>query len=229
MTQIMSQSPNINRLLEQFLQRVLSSHRGSGHIYSVENNVFGMLKRFINTQLLPLISEKDQERILRTLIAEIDEIDPSFQNWTLCLTCVHSQGWIDVHGLKSSVCQNCTTHSAPVPRAQTQPRRSMCKNCNNRPVCVENGRVHEFCGRTCAQQFKVQPPPAMCKRCNNRQVYVDPNGKQSDFCGNTCRLAAQAQQQNKCKRSGCTNNVATENGRVHDFCSRTCARAAGAL
>ncbi|GJE95782.1 PARP catalytic domain-containing protein [Phanerochaete sordida] len=69
----------------------------------------------------------------------------------------------------------------------------LCKNCQARPVHVDRGRVHDFCGRTCASSYYSptldggQPTQSeTCLLCGSwEKAWV--NGKLSDFCSKKCR------------------------------------------
>ncbi|KAH9177723.1 hypothetical protein EDB89DRAFT_1934123 [Lactarius sanguifluus] len=107
--------------------------------------------------------------------------------------------WQDPDGSYSSFCGNAHRFAmANNPRSQSQ----MCKNCNAKPVYVENGRAHDFCGRRCAEQFNKNgrrpfrsrsptPDDDLCTipGCR-RSVYVDADGNKSKFCSNGHRAAA---------------------------------------
>ncbi|KAI9465774.1 hypothetical protein BJY52DRAFT_1143683 [Lactarius psammicola] len=144
--------------------------------------------------------------------------------------------WQDPDGSYSSFCGNAHRFAmANNPRSQLQ----MCKNCNAKPVYIENGRAHDFCGIRCAEQFnKNGQRPSQSRRsptpeedsCTipgcQRPVYVDANGNKSKFCSDRHRAAA--------VRHGIAEGclVCKEMPTVlvgekqSDFCSKRCSTAA---
>jgi len=116
------------------------------------------------------------------------------------------------------------------PRSQTR----TCKNCNVKPVYVENGQAHDFCGRRCAGEFnnngqRPSPPPRdiMCiiPGCRSR-AFVDADGKATKFCSKRHRLAAvQRGLADVCLF--CREMPTVEVGsKQSDFCSKHCSMAA---
>jgi len=147
--------------------------------------------------------------------------------------------WQDPNGSYSSFCGN--THRlamASNPRSQSR----LCQNCNTKPVFIENGRAHDFCGRRCAEQFnnngrrssqaRVGPLPTedmyiMCiiPGCRNR-AYVDADGTATEFCSHRHRRAAiQRGVTDACLL--CKEMPTVEvGGKQSDFCSKNCSTAA---
>ncbi|EKM52579.1 uncharacterized protein PHACADRAFT_261086 [Phanerochaete carnosa HHB-10118-sp] len=110
--------------------------------------------------------------------------------------------WIGNNGQPSQYCSR--SHMAAASHQPQRPQRPrLCKNCQAKPVYTEPGKVHDFCGRTCASAYAQsgkgghQPPHAaattgpsagvdMCLLCDQRpRTFV--NGKLSDFCSIKCR------------------------------------------
>ncbi|KAI0300493.1 hypothetical protein B0F90DRAFT_1951105 [Multifurca ochricompacta] len=145
--------------------------------------------------------------------------------------------WQDPDGSYSSFCGN--THRLAMannPRSQSR----MCKNCNAKPVYIENGRLHDFCGRRCAEVFKnngqrathprLSPTPSdddfcIIPGCKSR-VYVDLDGSKTKFCSNRHRRAAvQAHVADACLL--CKEMPVVEvGGKKSDFCSKRCSTTA---
>jgi len=144
--------------------------------------------------------------------------------------------WKDPDGSYSLFCGNAHRFAmANNPRSQSQ----MCKNCNAKPVYIENGRAHDFCGRRCAEQFNkngrrpsqsrrsLTPDEDLCTipECQ-KSVYVDADGTKSEFCSNRHRAVA--------VRSGmadaclfCKEMPTVVVGeKLSDFCSKRCSAAA---
>ncbi|EKM52580.1 uncharacterized protein PHACADRAFT_261096 [Phanerochaete carnosa HHB-10118-sp] len=99
--------------------------------------------------------------------------------------------WVDRNGVPSQYCSRSHMKAAtqqPVQSSQSQ----LCKNCGTRPVYVENSRVHDFCGRTCAKAYlqggnngRNQNGVDMCLYCEQKpKAWV--NGKLKDFCSKDC-------------------------------------------
>ncbi|KAF8504553.1 hypothetical protein F5888DRAFT_762813 [Russula emetica] len=101
--------------------------------------------------------------------------------------------WRDPDGSYSSFCGNAHRFAmASNPRSYSR----TCKNCNVKPVYIENGQAHDFCGRRCAGEFnnngrRSSPPPRdiMCiiPGCRNR-AFLDADGKATKFCSHRHRL-----------------------------------------
>ncbi|KAF0401860.1 hypothetical protein F8M41_009428 [Gigaspora margarita] len=53
-------------------------------------------------------------------------------------------------------------------------------NCTNLRY-VENGRIHDFCGRTCAKLIPRCAHPKCFNRC-----YIERDGRVHRYCGRTC-------------------------------------------
>lgn len=89
--------------------------------------------------------------------------------------------WSGPDGTQSNFCgkthRDAMNNYGGFPTATTNGR--LCKNCQQRPVYVENGKAHDFCGKTCASNFDP------CLQCAQRnKVMVD--DRLSDFCSRTC-------------------------------------------
>ncbi|EKM52570.1 uncharacterized protein PHACADRAFT_261070 [Phanerochaete carnosa HHB-10118-sp] len=89
-------------------------------------------------------------------------------------------------------------------QSQQWQQPGLCKNCQAKPVYTEPGKVHDFCGRTCAKAYAQSGKGGhqhhaaatngsgagavgdKCLLCDQRpRVFV--NGKLSDFCSIKCR------------------------------------------
>jgi len=116
----------------------------------------------------------------------------------------------------------------------------LCQNCNARPVYVENGRNHDFCGIRCAKanrQGSPMPPDrtnsttstgsvttCLLAGCNRRAHVDRRSGQSSEYCSQGHRSEAvdsgQAEACLRCKRWP----KALVNGRRSEFCSRKCSQ-----
>ncbi|GBE87733.1 hypothetical protein SCP_1104100 [Sparassis crispa] len=114
--------------------------------------------------------------------------------------------------------------------------KKLCKKCNARPVYVQNGRVHDFCGIRCANAFRSGTPVPMSPRASpapsgnsicrlpgcRRRVWTGRDGIPSQFCSNRHRRDAVRTG----NAEGCLlcNQLpkAVVNGKLTDFCSKTC-------
>jgi len=146
--------------------------------------------------------------------------------------------WQDPDGTYSSFCGN-IHRFAMASNLRSQLRR--CQNCNARPVYIENGREHDFCGRRCAGEFnKNGPRPAnlrttrsptpegnscMIPGCRNA-VYIDADGNETEFCSHRHRRdAVHAGLADACLH--CKEMPTVEiGGKQSDFCSKRCSTAA---
>jgi hypothetical protein len=81
-----------------------------------------------------------------------------------------------------------------------------CLNCKERSVFPG----HEFCGRTCASDFKNKQLP--CKNCHFKKSHPG-----HDFCGKKCAQEFNTKKQPPCKY--CKEKPAH---RDYDFCSQKC-------
>ncbi|KAI0266411.1 hypothetical protein BC834DRAFT_874457 [Gloeopeniophorella convolvens] len=148
--------------------------------------------------------------------------------------------WQDPDGSFSSFCGNTHRFAMAVnPRAESQ----MCKNCNVKPVYIENGRAHDFCGRRCAvaynnggsQSSQVgNPSPSTAATSTsiciipgcNKAAYVDTDGISTKFCSNRHRSAAVRQGVAEACLQCKTMPTLEIGGRQSDFCSRRCSTTA---
>jgi len=144
--------------------------------------------------------------------------------------------WRDPDGSYSSFCGN--THRLAMAN-NPRSRSGTCKNCNAKPVYIENGRAHEFCGKRCADEFnnngrrpsrsRSSPPPRenMCTipGCRNR-AFVDADGMATKYCSQRHRFAAvQRGLADVCLF--CREKPTVEvGGKQSDFCSKRCSTAA---
>ncbi|KAH9969951.1 hypothetical protein BJV74DRAFT_954173 [Russula compacta] len=123
------------------------------------------------------------------------------------------------------------------PRSQS----GLCKNCHSKPVYIENGRAHDFCGKRCAGAFNNNvrrsgsthlrgSSPAVQNRCIfpgcHKQAYVDEDGNVTDYCSHRHRReVVQLGAMDICLH--CKDKPTVEvSGKQSDFCSRKCSTAA---
>lgn len=110
----------------------------------------------------------------------------------------------------------------------------VCKGCQERPVYIENGRIHNFCGKRCMQATRNgQQQPAKPKDVEtigicvitgcSKLVFVDQDGIQSQYCSHAHRLkAVQTGFMEACLV--CNKYPKTlVSERLSDFCSKGCA------
>jgi len=118
-------------------------------------------------------------------------------------------------------------------------RSRLCQNCNVKPVYIENGRAHDFCGRRCAEAFgdngqrpshaRTSPPPSqnfcIIPGCR-KSAFIDADGKATKFCSNGHRREAVARgMADACLR--CKELPTVEvGGKQSEFCSKHCSTAA---
>mmetsp|Transcript_14240 Transcript_14240/g.19845 ORF Transcript_14240/g.19845 Transcript_14240/m.19845 type:complete len:409 (-) Transcript_14240:21-1247(-) len=85
-----------------------------------------------------------------------------------------------------------------------------------KPVFVENnGKVHDYCGRTHAQLHQQQQNT---NPSNNNNLLSQPSQ------GNSSPKSSHSQTNNTCLYPGCTKPVFVENGKPHNYCGRTHAK-----
>ncbi|KZT01037.1 ADP-ribosylation [Laetiporus sulphureus 93-53] len=116
-----------------------------------------------------------------------------------------------------------------------------CKNCNSRPVYVENGRAHDFCGKRCATSFHMVSDElhdqferlALSPAANKSQVpckfpkcrspaFVGADGTSSGYCSNKHRLEAVKTGRAEACLFCYKWPKATIEGTLSDFCSKKC-------
>lgn len=151
-----------------------------------------------------------------------------------------SKVWQDPDGSFSSFCG--LTHRDAMATQINQTALPTCKNCQERPVYVENGRIHDFCGRRCASNTSnvtntaitrspsVSASSAVCRTSScNLPVYVGADGTASQWCSHRHREQA--------LRDGSTEAClfcrkfpkALVNNEMSEYCSRKCGQAAMSL
>ncbi|CCM01087.1 uncharacterized protein FIBRA_03135 [Fibroporia radiculosa] len=160
-------------------------------------------------------------------------IDTKATSTTLSSGCGRTV-WRDPDGSFSSYCG--TTHREAAALARAARR---CKNCKTRPAYVESGKVHSFCGKRCAKEYRASdasertprssPAPVetgiLCKLAGCKAlVHVGKDGFPGEFCSNKHRLdAIKAGKAEACLF--CTKwPKAMVNGRLSDFCSKACSQ-----
>ncbi|KAN0124651.1 hypothetical protein V8E53_015719 [Lactarius tabidus] len=142
--------------------------------------------------------------------------------------------WKDPDGSYSLFCGN-AHRFAMVNNSRSQ--SSMCKNCNVKPVYIENGHAHDFCGRRCAEQFnkngqrisQSRSPTVNGDLCTipgcRKPVYVGADGSKSKFCSIRHRTTAvQSGIVDACL--GCKEMpTVLVDEKLSDFCSKHCSTA----
>ncbi|GBE87736.1 hypothetical protein SCP_1104130 [Sparassis crispa] len=135
--------------------------------------------------------------------------------------------WQDPDGSYSAYCSRSHLEKAQFTAGE------LCKNCQTRPVYVENGRSHDFCGVRCATAYRngtqirrdapAQSTESQCKLVEcKRPVYVDDDGVPGEYCSESHRLkAVRAGAAEACLFCGLAPK-ARINDRYSDFCSRRC-------
>ena len=73
---------------------------------------------------------------------------------------------------------------------------NLCIQCLQAPKYVEpDGRIHEYCGKSCAISAGVLPFPCMfetCPQCLTNPKWIEDDGRVRDYCGKTCAMRAGA-------------------------------------
>ncbi|KZT01033.1 ADP-ribosylation [Laetiporus sulphureus 93-53] len=144
--------------------------------------------------------------------------------------------WKDPDGSYSSYCG--LTHRDAMAQI-TNKDIPNCKSCNVRPVYVENGRKHDFCGLRCARSYgnggrrrsnSLTRVPAVLPTNNGRcqipgcvkPAFKNPDQTFSQYCSNGHRSMAVT----KCFAEACLlcdkYPKSVLNGKLSDFCSRKC-------
>ncbi|KAI0047871.1 hypothetical protein FA95DRAFT_1153694 [Auriscalpium vulgare] len=151
--------------------------------------------------------------------------------------------WNDPDGSYSLFCG--ITHlraMAKLPQQAGAAPAVTCKNCCARPVYVQNGRAHDFCGKRCADAYRNQPisgpranlnsseedePSTECslKGCN-KPVFVTASGTASRFCSNRHRINAVLFGEEEACLMCAKYPKAKIDERLSEFCSKTCSTAA---
>ncbi|KAI0087589.1 hypothetical protein BDY19DRAFT_237781 [Irpex rosettiformis] len=97
--------------------------------------------------------------------------------------------WQDPDGSYSSYCG--TTHRDA---AVLSDPAAMCKRCKQRPVYVENGRRHDYCGMRCASNVSSAPTSSalsVVATCSTpgctKPVFIGPDGSASQWCSQAHR------------------------------------------
>lgn len=139
--------------------------------------------------------------------------------------------WQDPDGSYSSYCGR--GHRDAMAQVNTNNQAQLCKGCHLRPVYVENGHAHGFCGIRCATAYKdgqqpstpTQSPPQslVCALFGcNKPVWVGQNQTPSSYCGNPHRIdAVKRGEAESCLLCGLWPK-ALVNGKTSEFCSRKC-------
>ncbi|EKM52581.1 uncharacterized protein PHACADRAFT_211824 [Phanerochaete carnosa HHB-10118-sp] len=140
--------------------------------------------------------------------------------------------WRDPDGSFSQYCSVSHRDSAVSKINQN----SICKNCHARPVYVENGKAHDFCGLRCATAARSgngarqalapinvnQGRNAVCAITGcGRPVFVNQQGNPGEYCSQRHRQLAIQNGAEACLFCG-EWPKATINGRKSDFCSKRC-------
>jgi hypothetical protein len=74
---------------------------------------------------------------------------------------------------------------------------NLCIQCLQAPKYVEpDGRIHEYCGKSCAISAGALPFPSMsmttCPQCQTNPKWIEDDGRVRDYCGKTCAMKAGA-------------------------------------
>ncbi|KAI0794920.1 hypothetical protein C8Q75DRAFT_748043 [Abortiporus biennis] len=143
--------------------------------------------------------------------------------------------WQDPDGSFSLYCSKNHRDAA----VMSLPSAQVCQHCKIRPVYIENGRAHNFCGVRCATAHKqhgglpagrrtaqVPSPISANPVCGlsscDKAVFVNRSGQPSNYCSQGHRVTAvatgEAEACLKCARFP----KATINSKLSDFCSIRC-------
>ena len=73
---------------------------------------------------------------------------------------------------------------------------NLCIHCLQAPKYMEpDGRIHQYCGKSCAISAGALPFPCMtetCPQCLSNPKWIEEDGRVRDYCGKTCAIKAGA-------------------------------------
>lgn len=119
-------------------------------------------------------------------------------NKTCALPGCSAPVWVGDDGQPSAYCSRSHLNAAKSPQKRGgASQMPMCKNCHQQRVYVENGKMHEFCGRGCANEYRQRAgidgfasqatgPVEMCLLCH-QYPKARMGAALSDFCSEVCK------------------------------------------